>query len=201
MTKRIEHLPWGAKVTREDWLNQAAELMRTWFKEAGNPLPDKVHVSIGFTGSRSKKAIGACWSVESSEDGRCQVYIVPTLKGEAYYLEVLAHELCHASLPTGTGHKRAFQILAASIGLQAPWKATTAGPELAARLATMASQLGPLPHPQLVAMNEKKKQTTRLRLYLCQCEKPIKVRVASDSFDATCNVCDSLFEQQINEEE
>lgn len=34
---------------------------------------------------------------------------------------------------------------------------------------------------------------SRLRLWVCACEKPVKVRVASDVFDATCNVCGSAF--------
>jgi hypothetical protein len=34
---------------------------------------------------------------------------------------------------------------------------------------------------------------SRMRLYVCACEKPVKVRVASDTFDATCNACHSAF--------
>jgi hypothetical protein len=34
---------------------------------------------------------------------------------------------------------------------------------------------------------------SRLRLWQCGCERPVKVRVASDDFDATCNRCGSAF--------
>lgn len=34
---------------------------------------------------------------------------------------------------------------------------------------------------------------SRLRLWECGCEKPVKARVSSDNFDATCNVCGSKF--------
>jgi hypothetical protein len=34
---------------------------------------------------------------------------------------------------------------------------------------------------------------SRLRLWHCQCPRPVKVRVASDTFDATCNVCHAAF--------
>lgn len=37
---------------------------------------------------------------------------------------------------------------------------------------------------------------SRLRLYLCACEKPFRVRIASDAFDATCNVCKANFVKQ-----
>lgn len=34
---------------------------------------------------------------------------------------------------------------------------------------------------------------SRLRLYECKCKKPVKVRVASDYFAATCNKCKRPF--------
>lgn len=36
---------------------------------------------------------------------------------------------------------------------------------------------------------------SRLRLYVCECSKPIKARVASDEFNATCNVCKASFKR------
>ena len=35
---------------------------------------------------------------------------------------------------------------------------------------------------------------SRLRLWECRCPKPVKVRVASDTFDATCGKCNQPFE-------
>lgn len=37
---------------------------------------------------------------------------------------------------------------------------------------------------------------SRLRLYECGCERPIKVRVASDQFAAHCDLCGSAFIRQ-----
>lgn len=34
---------------------------------------------------------------------------------------------------------------------------------------------------------------SRLRLWECECDKPVKVRVASDDFRATCDVCEQAF--------
>lgn len=36
---------------------------------------------------------------------------------------------------------------------------------------------------------------SRMRLYHCQCQPVVKVRVASDTFDATCNVCQLQFQR------
>lgn len=38
---------------------------------------------------------------------------------------------------------------------------------------------------------------SRLRLYQCSCEPPVKARVASDCFDATCNQCNHNFALQV----
>jgi hypothetical protein len=37
---------------------------------------------------------------------------------------------------------------------------------------------------------------SRLRLWECGCERPVKVRVASDDFRATCDVCSKPFERR-----
>jgi hypothetical protein len=34
---------------------------------------------------------------------------------------------------------------------------------------------------------------SRLRLWTCDCQKPVKVRVASDNFRATCDLCGHPF--------
>lgn len=38
---------------------------------------------------------------------------------------------------------------------------------------------------------------SRLRLWVCQCEQPVKVRVASDDFQATCHRCGSAFTRAV----
>jgi hypothetical protein len=37
---------------------------------------------------------------------------------------------------------------------------------------------------------------SRLRLWVCGCEKPVRVRVASDDFRATCDLCGEAFRQE-----
>jgi uncharacterized paraquat-inducible protein A len=34
-----------------------------------------------------------------------------------------------------------------------------------------------------------------MRLWECKCERPVKVRVASDEFEATCDRCNAKFER------
>jgi hypothetical protein len=37
---------------------------------------------------------------------------------------------------------------------------------------------------------------SRLRLFTCACEPPLRVRVARDAFDCTCNTCHTIFQRQ-----
>jgi formylmethanofuran dehydrogenase subunit E len=80
-------------------------------------------------------------------------------------LDVLLHELIHAIMP-GQGHRRGFSQLAAKMGLVKPWTATTAGPELHARLTKMAKRLGEFEHSP-VSDATRKKQTTRMLKVEC----------------------------------
>jgi hypothetical protein len=83
-------------------------------------------------------------------------------------LDVLAHELIHAIEPTA-GHGAAFKRIALGIGLTGKMTATVAGPELAARLAVYAAELGEYPHAQLnPGASGIKKQGTRLLKASCE---------------------------------
>jgi hypothetical protein len=36
-------------ITREAWLHAAIEIVRPWFAEVGMPIPEMVHVLVGFS--------------------------------------------------------------------------------------------------------------------------------------------------------
>jgi hypothetical protein len=177
--------------TREAWLLEACEHLRPLLHDVGAECPP-VSVSIGFPkGGRGRsQAIGQCWPERAAADGRPAVFVSPVLVDAERILDVLLHELVHAAVGTGCGHRGKFVTVARACGLIGPATATTAGPELKRRLYAISQALGPLPHAALSVV-ERPKQTTRLRLWECACK--VKVRVASDQFDATCNRCGSRF--------
>jgi len=39
---------------------------------------------------------------------------------------------------------------------------------------------------------------SRLRLWVCDCAKPVKVRVSSDDFRAHCDLCNAAFKRADN---
>lgn len=159
-----------AYATREEWLTEAARLLR---KEvfAGHPDVPLPRVSIGFGPRLARQSLGWCVYKECARDGRPQIYITPRLDpddaaGPQGVLATLTHEMCHAALPDGTNHGKKFAALASAVGLAGPWTATSAGVELQALLVKLASRLGPFPHSAL-ELNERKKAGTRM--LKCEC--------------------------------
>lgn len=151
--------------TREEWLQIATDKMRAeLFATNGYDLP-QVRVSVGFpSNSRGGKVIGQCHY--ASADGVPQIFIHPTLDEATRALDVLAHELVHATLGAGFGHKKEFKRCAESIGLTGQMTATEAGETLKAWLGELVEEIGDYPHAKLDASGGKK-QTTRL--VKCEC--------------------------------
>ncbi len=180
-------------MNREEWLNKAAARTAVLCKRTVPTL----YYSVGFPkGARSGKgrhAIGQCWPGQVSETHH--IFISPELVDPVEVLATLMHEQVHAAVGCACGHKREFVKAAKAAGLVKPWTATTPSPELAAELAKVAAAVGPYPH-EVLRPEDRPRPGSRLRLYECQCPRPVKVRVASDEFDATCNVCGQPFEQR-----
>ncbi len=178
-------------MTREAWLLNACERLHSVVEAAGAE-PPPVAVSIGFPRRRGGQstAIGECWDGSMAADGRPAIFISPVLTDPVRILDVLLHELVHAAVGSGHGHRGLFVTVARSCGLLGKPTATYAGPALEQRLNELSRSLGPLPHAHLTVAASPK-QTTRLRLWECACH--VKVRVASDAFNATCNECGRRF--------
>jgi hypothetical protein len=140
-------------VTREAWLHAAVELLRPRFIEVGLPLPEKLHLSVGFGAARSRaesrNILGQCWARRASRDGVNHIFIGPQQDDSAAMLAVLIHELIHAADDCQHGHKGAFAEAATRLGLEGKMTATVAGASLAFELITMAAGLGEFPHSAL----------------------------------------------------
>src|SRR6266487_2472352 len=79
------------------------------------------------------------------------------------------------------------------IGLVGPPTATEVGPELAQVLQCFLDQMGPYPHAS-IAVRQKTKVGSRLRLFECGCEPPVKVRAARDDLRVMCLECEQEFQ-------
>jgi hypothetical protein len=157
---------------REEYLRLAVQRLAPLFEQVGAPLPADIAVSVGFpsTAARARKEqrTGECWSPDRSAAKRHEIFISPVLGDASEALAVLVHELAHAAVGAKDGHRGRFPKVAKKLGLQPPMRATTAGPELKARLNALIADLGPYPHAALDASRpERKPQATRLLKVVC----------------------------------
>ena len=154
--------------TREEWLVAATESLRPLFNDSGSEDFGAPRVSLGFSaGGSARKTAGTCWSKDASADGTNEIFISPLLEnttGANGILAVLVHELCHAS--GHMDHKKGFRRLALAVGLTGKMTSTIAGPQLCARIETIADSLGTYPGAPLT-MQDRKKQTTRMIKMQC----------------------------------
>jgi hypothetical protein len=139
-------------MSREAWLEAAIGMFRPRFEEVGLPLPEHVHVSVGFGyGSRaeSKYILGQTWARRASADGVNHVFVGPQEGDPASMLITLLHELIHVADDNRSGHKGAFAEAATRLGFNGPMTQTPPSVELAAELAVMAAELGAFDHAKL----------------------------------------------------
>lgn len=181
---------------REAWLEQAVEFLRDYMEAHGLLFSSLPRVSCGWPSrgglAPHVRVNGQCFPPNLCEDGRPQIFITPILADSIEVLGGLLHELIHAAVGCEHGHRKPFSRAAQKVGLVRPWVATTVGDRLRPMLERFVAVYGPYPHaaiqPQLNAP-----KGSRLRLYECNCQPPVKVRVASDALQAQCLLCGNPF--------
>lgn len=179
---RVEDRPRVSAPTREVWLLNAVELMRRWFEEAGKPLPPEINISIN---PRLTHLYGWCRAGEHTDDRIPHICLSADhvnegdLTGPHGILETLLHELCHAALPVEVRHGEPFAKLAATMGLQKPWRSTLASEECQTKFKTLADKLGSLPEDRIHTIDGVSTLTTVPRFDYSSLEPEVSARVES----------------------
>lgn len=190
-------------VNREAWLQAAAAFLLDYLAEHDLPRV-AVRVSCGWPVrggiARRRTVIGQCFPPALCADGTPQIFISPRLSESLDVLGTLLHELLHASVGCQHGHRKEFSQAARAVGLAGPPTATVVGDALRSVLLGYVEQVGPYPHAA-ISVKTKAKVGSRLRLYQCGCDPPVKVRVASDTFAAVCQLCESAFVQVVQDDD
>jgi len=195
-------------LTREEWLELAADKLVPFIEERAGITPGAYRLSVGFpkAGPGRSRTIGQCWHPRVAADQRAHIFVCPTLASPFEVVETLLHELLHAAAPDA-GHRGAFITAAKAVGFKAPWTVTPSTPELAEILKQIVAGLPTYPHGALqVRTNDPEavpptpaptpeKPGSRLRLWVCSCG--VKVRVARDDFRATCDHCAQPFKRSV----
>jgi predicted RNA-binding Zn-ribbon protein involved in translation (DUF1610 family) len=191
-------------MNRETWLNKAIIQFKPIFKAVDAELPDNIRVTCGFpsksAGRSSKQRIGECWSDKASADQTVEVIISMVIDAPISVLDILCHELVHASVGTGCGHKGEFRRLARALGLEGKLTATHAGTELLAKLEIIAAKLGDYPHAKIDFSNRKKQTTRMLKIKCLEPECGMVFRTSSKWIERNggnvfqCPICGSAAE-------
>jgi len=138
-------------MTREEWLEAAFKALDAkFFNENGYELP-KTRVSCGWPKAGGSKCIGQCFYPEGSADETTEIFISPEMDDSARVLDILLHEMIHASTGPGVGHKGIFRKMAKEFGLEGKMTATTVsdGSELHITLTSIIEKLDKYPHAKL----------------------------------------------------
>lgn len=174
--------------TREEWLMRAVHLVLPCLAERGYAPTGPVKVSLGILPQgRKGKTYGQCFFAAASDGGYREIFIHPELTDTLEILGILVHELGHACLTDGVGHRKPFIKFCNAVGFDFK-KAEDAlnGEAFAKWVKPVIADLGPMPHKRLNCdepQGGKKKQSTRMLLLECPC-CGIKVRTARGTLSA-----------------
>jgi hypothetical protein len=151
---------------REEWLVALVEALRPVFTNKGYEIP-ACPISCGWPSKSIRKTLGQCWLSTTAKDGSRAIFVSPKVANAAEVAGIVVHELLHACLPDGTGHKAPFKKGMKALGLEGKATATEVGPELAERLNVICKDLGEYPHAALSLSAQMPKQGTRMLKLLC----------------------------------
>ena len=159
---------------REQWLHDFLNLAMPYIRKQTGIMPTgEIKLSCGFPSrggtSRKKRTIGQCFHSGATGRQTHEIFIHPQLDSAIPVGETLLHEVLHAILPPGAGHRKPFSQAAKKVGLLpegAKPTATWADDDLKRLIEGWAEQLGPYPHESLDAAGGPKQST---RLLKCMC--------------------------------
>ena len=161
------------KLTREGWLLNAVDLERDVFKLLGYNVPKNINVSCSFCskGNGEKNAtLGECWTSETSADDKFNIFITPKIDDKWNVLDILTHEIVHATVGIKQGHNKVFRKCATAVGLEGKMTCTEGKEKYKKLHAEVFKLLPDYPHGKLTGSTNDKKQSTRLVKIMCENE-------------------------------
>ena len=189
----------SSDLTREAWLNQAAERLNEMIAEQTALKPSKkVLVSTGWPRrDKGGKVIGQCFK-KLTGGGSHHIFISPTLSTATDVLPVLLHELIHAADDCESQHKGEFRKAWKALGFTDKPTTSVPGSDLKAALRTLAGELGKYPHSKLNPIGDQKPQTTRMLKVSCpECGCVIRMtRKWLDEVGAPTCACGAPMEEE-----
>ena len=155
-------------LNREAYLNYITDTYaRPHFASKGYTIPENVRMSCSLTST--KKAIGECWSNLASGDNHYEIFIAPKIADSVMAIDILIHELVHATVGIKAGHKAPFKKCANAVGLIGQMRSAGASPELKAIIQSWVDEAGQYPHAPLTQSGAKKQTTRQIKCVCSHC--------------------------------
>lgn len=163
---------WENGVGRVDVIEVAATAEESWIQLAGTTAHELGHVLAGFGAGHGKE-----WKAAVERLGLRR----PVAAGQQYRLAQLdptVRERVYTTAQTMDDGRPEFKTFGLGVGLLMVPRPCSAG------IGTRGGS------------SRGKGSGSRMRLWECECDKPVKVRVASDDFQATCDRCGESFSRK-----
>lgn len=156
-------------LNREAYLNYITDTyIRNHFAKAGYTIPQNVRMSCSLTSTR--KHIGECWSSVASEDNHFEIFISPKVADSVEVIDILIHELVHATVGNQAGHGKVFKHCALAVGLEGQMRSASANAELKAMIGEWVAEAGQYPHAPLTQSGIKKQTTRQIKCVCSGCD-------------------------------
>lgn len=202
-------------LNREGWLHAFAEEIAPLIKaRTGRAVPlSRVRLACSFPNTRATPnrsggfTTGRCFHGDDQKSGLFEILINP-LVDEAItednrgVAETVIHELIHASLDKGVGHKAPFARAAKKMGLEGKPTSTILSDELKGKVEEILKKIGPYPH-KAIDVGGGTKQTTRLlKVYCEQCNYTTRItrKWLEDAGAPICPTCYTNMTEQGEED-
>lgn len=140
--------------TREAWMVAALwQFIDQHFTAAGYDVPSNIRVTCGWPSkyslARKVMRVAECWDASASDDETFEISVSPAIDDPSRVLDLLIHEVVHATVGLKAGHRAPFSQCAKQVGLLKPWTTTTASDDLKIDMAPWLKTLGSYPHAAL----------------------------------------------------
>jgi hypothetical protein len=170
----------SSSLERQQWLEKAVKELRPYIKKAGYTVPGNLRISWGWpkSGRKGTHVIGECFVLAASADEHHEIFISPMLGHEGKkaktdrersikIIEVITHEIGHATLPQKAKHGKPFVDFMEAVGLEGKPTSTEPGPALVAWATDFIKKNGTFPAGKLDFHKKIGKQGTRM--IKCEC--------------------------------
>jgi hypothetical protein len=206
-----------SKVTHEQYISEVRDIVAS---RQPSDVQDRLLACKLIYGIGDGSYRGICYYSKWQNGQPAPLELVEVAaSGEEHPIQLAGttiHELAHVLAGNGHGHDKTWKQECDKLGLRLAMAAghdymlASLHPEIRSQIAKLASRLqdgkptfagtrSKTPKPCSLGIGTRGGTSrgagsgSRMRLYECKCDKPVKVRVASDEFKAHCDLCHEPF--------